>query len=173
MPAKSANDDIQLACLAFAPILLSVTTAPYLLATGLLIVLLSLSLGLFFYLLRSFIPPRQRLVSIMLMGAGLILTSRLLLEAMAYPWLQEIGVLFPLLLFNSYILSNTEAVFSLPDGGALLKTLLRSGLAILALFALFAAVLGLLRPLAWSITPPAWLFIAAFMLAANNYLKSY
>ena len=171
MLQNSFGNNFQHVYLAFTPILILLPTSLVAFETGLVLVVMLLSLSLFFYLFRFFIPVQQRLMIILISSVGLILITRLLVSAHDYTLMQEIELLFALLLINSMVLSHLESVFSKQGFVLILKDSFYMILIIAVLFLLFGLIRDLSSQFSIASSPIAYFFIAAFLFAGLNFFS--
>ena len=134
---KFINNETWVGLLAFSPLLLITTSSTVGFAIGLLSLVLLFVLTLIIYPLRTLLSLPQRLVFILMVSVTLVLVVRLLLEAGAYSFTEKIGLFLPLIIMNSLVISENEALFSVQKTSAAIIRMMILGLIILLFFVAF------------------------------------
>jgi Na+-translocating ferredoxin:NAD+ oxidoreductase RnfE subunit len=173
MIQRFQDDDLLKGLLVFTPFVLSVTSLCFGIKLGLIASSLILLLALIIFSSHKlFALPQQRLVFVLITSVTLLLICRMLLEAESYPFLNAIGLFFPLLLINSLVLSVNESVFSISDCNVVIRYIAKLAATVL----LFFIIIGLLKESfnEWSFltSPAGYLFLFGFMFAAISFFNN-
>jgi len=166
------NNKNQLGLLALSPFFLVVASFNDGVNTGLILLILMLTLSSILYFISNFIPSHQRLVSVLIVSVTVISIARMLLNSEFYFVADNIGLLLPLLVINSLVLSLGEEVFSKQDYTSTMIYVLGIAVALLIFFVILGSLKGLLGMFS-IIDSPAGIFILLGLLFATiNFLKT-
>jgi H+/Na+-translocating ferredoxin:NAD+ oxidoreductase subunit E len=169
MIQKFQDDNIPKGLLAFAPFFLGITSLFIGFSTGLIALVLILSLAPMNYFLRKLVPPQQRLFFILIISVSWILIAMMFLDAGIYSVAEKTGLFLPLLLMNSLVLSVNESMFSMPDLKSVMSSIFRVGIAILLFLMLFGLLRELLNNFSILASPAGCFFLSGFLFAIINY----
>ncbi len=172
MIKRLINNKNQLGLLALSPLFLVVNSFNDGISTGLILLALILVLASILYLISNFIPSHQRLVSVLIISAAVILIARMLLNSEIYFVADKIGLFLPLLVINSLVLSIGEEVFSIEDYKATIIYVSGIALALLIYFIIFGCLKDLLDMFSIIETPAGNFILLGLLFATINLLKN-
>jgi Na+-translocating ferredoxin:NAD+ oxidoreductase RnfE subunit len=165
------NNEVQSGLLALAPFFLLTSSFTIGITISLVAAIQLLILTTILYCLRYLIPSQQRLASILIISISVVLVDRMLLNAEAYLVAESIGLLFPLLIINSLVLSLGENIFSRQDFKSTLNHTLGISVAVIIFFVIFGFLKELFEEFSIITSPAGCFFISGFLFAAINFLK--
>jgi H+/Na+-translocating ferredoxin:NAD+ oxidoreductase subunit E len=166
------NNKNQLGLLALSPLFLVVSSFNDGISTGLIAFFLILIITSILYFISNSIPSHQRLVSVLIISATVILVARMLLNSEIYFVANEIGLFLPLLVINSLLISLGEEVLSEQDYKSTMIYVSGIALSLLIFFITFGFLKGLLDMFSIIESPAASLMLLGLLFAAINVLKS-
>jgi Na+-translocating ferredoxin:NAD+ oxidoreductase RnfE subunit len=171
MIQNNRYDEIPKGILAFSPFYLVVASSFIGLSTGLLAVVIIFSLLPILYLLRKLISPSQRLSFIIIVSVSWMLIARMLLDAEAYFLADKLGLLLPLLLMNSLVLSINESILSMSNLKSVMSCSYKICIAILLFFVLFGFLRELLNDVSIISSPAGFFILSGFLIAIFNFFQ--
>jgi Na+-translocating ferredoxin:NAD+ oxidoreductase RnfE subunit len=160
------------AMLAFAPFFLLLTSyeTGFNLALTAAVQLLIVTLMLF--CLRNLIPADMRIPIVIIISVTVMLISRMVLNAEAYSFIAVFGLLFPLLMVNSLVLSLGITVLSSQQYKAIVLRLFVMVIAFFLLFISYGWLKTFFSTISISSSPAGCFFVAAVLFSIINFLKS-
>lgn len=166
------NNENQLGLLALSPLFLVVSSFNDGINTGLILFVLILTLSSILYSISNFIPSHQRLVSVLIISAAVILITRMLLNSEIYFVADKIGLFLPLLVINSLVLSLGEEVFSKQDYKSTLIYVSGIAISVLIFFITFGFLKGLFDMISIIESPAGSFILLGLLFATINFLKT-